>query len=995
MAIELYRHNKVAYENVRRMLEEKNKACIVHATGTGKSFIALSLIYDFLKENPDCKITYLAPLNGIFKQIREHIETFDLPSDTFNNVEFINYSGLVSTPREELESIRTDLFVFDEFHHIGAPEWTKLLNILLNNNPEAMIFGMSATSVRGFGTKYEEDVAETFFEGNVASRYDLAQAINDDTLPQPNYHTALTVLEGDVAELERKIESKNATDEEKEKYKKILANIKSQIASGNLGETEDQIIKKYIKPTGKYIYFCPKGANIQELQENIIAEMSEECKNNIEIYQVHSSEQSDKLNQTQADNFYHNKTADGQDASGKLRIMFAIDMYNEGIHVPDIDGVIMGRATKSDIIFYQQLGRALAVKKKNEQDIVDSPLVIDLMGNLKEIKRLYMRVESLRRLKTREKDDRDTPRVGNSSSQDDEFLAKFGLTDEIIDLLNTLEEIKSFTDFKLGDEERIKALADYVSKNGNIPSWNDKETSFSDGANMRNWLTVNKQKIIESANSGNRDAMVIVEQFRMQPEEIFQTKLEEALTYCKTNKRMPKWNESDVTFSDGAPIYAWMKTYKTRISEEAHKGNISAKKLFGYFAITQEEAFTLHIEEMFDFIQTNGGLPKKSNNERFSDGGLMAAWLNKNKKKIAQRAQEGNEKAKVIAEHQQMNSKSKEGKGLRTVDRIKEILEYYDKNGKLPTDSDGVKFQSGADMSLWLGSQPNKEAIQELLSQNNPEAIRLIQIQNSLSYEGIFERKLQEIYQYLKENDGYIKSDGSLRFSDGSDMYSWTLSSKNKLVELATSGSEIAQFIIERQYGEKFHTWSTRSKNPIKKEEEYEIHIQEIISYVKEHESLPKSTEKVRFSDGKNLIISWINDNKKNIQEKAEMGDELSKIAYDIIYRNSEQGKFEIHTAELIKHYQEYGILPTKLKDATFEDSGSMYNFICNKAKKIYEQRETLPIVAELAEIILANNPKYFDRVIRFRKAKEEFDDVSLFEGVDKQKKEAKLGNGK
>ena len=55
--------------------------------------------------------------------------------------------------------------------------------MIIEANPEAKIFGMSATSVRSFGTKYEEDVAESFFEGNVASRYDLAQAIVDGVLP--------------------------------------------------------------------------------------------------------------------------------------------------------------------------------------------------------------------------------------------------------------------------------------------------------------------------------------------------------------------------------------------------------------------------------------------------------------------------------------------------------------------------------------------------------------------------------------------------------------------------------------------------------------------------------------------------------------------------------------------------------------------------------------------------------------------------------------------
>ena len=71
------------------------------------------------------------------------------------------------------------------------------------------------------------------------------------------------------------------------------------------------------------------------------------------------------------DAFYYDKTLDGEDASDTLRIMFCINQYNEGVHAPNVDGAIMGRGTQSDIVFFEQLGRALAVngdtKKKYEE----------------------------------------------------------------------------------------------------------------------------------------------------------------------------------------------------------------------------------------------------------------------------------------------------------------------------------------------------------------------------------------------------------------------------------------------------------------------------------------------------------------------------------------------------------------------------------------------------------------------------------------------------
>ena len=48
--------------------------------------------------------------------------------------------------------------------------------------------------------------------------------------------------------------------------------------------------------------------------------------------------------------------------------MFAINQYNEGVHAPGVDGVIMGRSTKSDIIYYEQLGRGLSVRENYKEE---------------------------------------------------------------------------------------------------------------------------------------------------------------------------------------------------------------------------------------------------------------------------------------------------------------------------------------------------------------------------------------------------------------------------------------------------------------------------------------------------------------------------------------------------------------------------------------------------------------------------------------------------
>ena len=61
---------------------------------------------------------------------------------------------------------------------------------------------------------------------------------------------------------------------------------------------------------------------------------------------------------------------------GDLQVIFTVDMFNEGLDVPEIDAVLMLRPTESPIVFLQQLGRGL-----RRSDGKDALTVIDFIGN--------------------------------------------------------------------------------------------------------------------------------------------------------------------------------------------------------------------------------------------------------------------------------------------------------------------------------------------------------------------------------------------------------------------------------------------------------------------------------------------------------------------------------------------------------------------------------------------------------------------------------------
>ena len=422
----LYNHNADSYRIIKSAYELGEKVVgIVHATGTGKSYNALQLAYD----NKDKKIIYIVPSNGIIEHIKKIIDNnsnLNLERD-FHNLEFRTYQSFISLSKEEIKNIKCDLLILDEFHHIGAPIWGSRIDTIVETHPKMKIFGMTAYTVRDRGTSYERDMAnpdtDELFSGKIKSRYDLCDAMIDGVLPKPIYIGAHHNLIDKEQKLEEKVKELNATTREYQEYMAILLAVKRRIQEA---PSIPKILRKNIKPNGKYIYFCPpcseEGTNdIETIKKQALTWFKQFIKEEDIIVYTSTSDMGNigKLNR---DAFYDDVTLEGEKVDSKFRIMFAINQYNEGIHAPNIDGVIMGRGTTSDIVYFEQLGRALAVRgntkemydelekceleeliqmcksrdiqiKENieKEEIIEkliAPIIIDLAGNYEFIKEL-------------------------------------------------------------------------------------------------------------------------------------------------------------------------------------------------------------------------------------------------------------------------------------------------------------------------------------------------------------------------------------------------------------------------------------------------------------------------------------------------------------------------------------------------------------------------------------------------------------------------------
>lgn len=362
MGIDLYEHNESAYQAALCMLETAGKAAIVHPTGTGKSFIGFKLCEDF----PDKRICWLSPSEYIFKtQVENLLSSDGCPEakreNRLKNVSFYTYAKLTAMPDAELKEICPEYIILDEFHRCGAKVWGQGVQNLLSMYPGVPVLGLSATAIRYLDD--QRDMSDELFDGNVASEMTLGDAIVRGILNPPKYVLSVYSYEKELDKYQRRIRTaKNKViRDEGEKQLEALRHALKQ------ADGLDEIFHKHMKNRiGKYIVFC---ANYEHMTEMVgkTSEWFAKVDEQPHIYNVYSDD-------PETDRAFREFKAD---ESNHLKLLYCIDMLNEGVHVKDVDGVILLRPTVSPIIYKQQIGRALSAGNRRDAVIFDIVLNIE------------------------------------------------------------------------------------------------------------------------------------------------------------------------------------------------------------------------------------------------------------------------------------------------------------------------------------------------------------------------------------------------------------------------------------------------------------------------------------------------------------------------------------------------------------------------------------------------------------------------------------------
>ncbi len=585
MNLKLYPHNHEAFIKVEQLLKTKGKAAVIHPTGTGKSYIAYALIVS----HPDKEFLWISPNEYIYRTQLDMLEKGQ--GFTLKNVVFRTYAWVLKHP-EKLIDVQFDYIILDEFHRVGAKRWGEGVKRILEVYPEAGVLGLTATNVRYLDRK--RDMAKELFEDAIASEMSVSEAMARGILPVPNYvisaysyREKIEQLQGRVKEIENRAK--------REESQNLLARLRHSLEQA---EGVSEILARHIKDThGKYIVFCRSLEHLYEMIAKV-PEWFGLIDRHPHIYHVHT------YNPRSQGDFYRFM----QDDSNHLKLLFAIDMINEGIHVKDVDGVILLRPTVSPIVYKQQIGRALATGKKK------IPVIFDMVNNFESLQYVGELVNEFEEQKELLK------KYGRSAYVE---VEEFRIFDEMREARQLLELLQKNLDASWDDYyEELKA---YVAEKGNAKVPCGYVTA--DGLQLGKWLQRQKGFFRAGRMAADRKALLLELCGTME----YDNKLQ--FNHWMDLLRQYKEEHGDVLVKcpyitgNGERLGEWCSNMKTRYRE----GTLSEEVIrrledIGFCWSTKQKNWETGYEHAKAYCEEKGNLDVEKR-YRSPDGYPLGQWL--------------------------------------------------------------------------------------------------------------------------------------------------------------------------------------------------------------------------------------------------------------------------------------------------------------------------------------------------------------------------------
>lgn len=333
-----------------RVVHQRYKNLVVAATGTGKTVISAFDYKRFKTNNPQAKLLFLAHKKEIliqaqetFRHVLKDTNFGDLWVDGLEPSSYDYVFASVQTLNNRIAELNLsptfyDYIIIDEVHHIAANTYRP---ILTHFAPQ-LLLGLTATPER----MDAEDILKDFCNV-IAAEIRLPEALNRKLLCPFQYFAVSDSIDLDQLPWKNgKYESKELTKiytKDDRRVAEILSNCEKYLTD-----------PKDVRALG----FCVSTEHAQYMAEKF----------------TYAGLNADYLT---SDNAKQNRDSVKDRLRNKeINYLFVVDIFNEGVDVPELDTVLFLRPTESLTVFLQQLGRGLRLAAGKEV-----LTVLDFVGN--------------------------------------------------------------------------------------------------------------------------------------------------------------------------------------------------------------------------------------------------------------------------------------------------------------------------------------------------------------------------------------------------------------------------------------------------------------------------------------------------------------------------------------------------------------------------------------------------------------------------------------
>ncbi|GIH73113.1 DUF3427 domain-containing protein [Sphaerimonospora thailandensis] len=351
--------------DVERTVHDRHRNLLVAATGTGKTVVA-AFDYRNLQQRlgRQPSLLFVAHRREILMQaLRTYRQVLAAPdfgelhvgeerSKNWRHV-FASVQSLTSRGIDTFAPDHFDVVVIDEFHHAAASTYRRIIDHL---KPKELL-GLTATPERADGTWVQDE----FFDGRIASELRLWDALDADLLCPFHYFGI-----NDETDLSQVKWSRGSYD----------TSALDNVLTGDTARAR-LVFNALLDKVSELNAVRGLGFCVSVRHARFMAEFF--TKAGLPSLAVDGTTDEDDR-----------RAALGDLRDGKVTFLFAVDLFNEGLDVPDVNTLLLLRPTKSATVFLQQLGRGL--RRTPDKDVLT---VLDFVGQHRKEYRFGNRFQAL------------------------------------------------------------------------------------------------------------------------------------------------------------------------------------------------------------------------------------------------------------------------------------------------------------------------------------------------------------------------------------------------------------------------------------------------------------------------------------------------------------------------------------------------------------------------------------------------------------------------